>query len=131
MEAQIGVVSANLPPMRPLFSQISFKSFTHDSAETHRINRNTPAVPLVEAHKKGFARMSEAQAPSSSNNSSEAGPDRSDSGAVISIHNGPLYGISVTTNVEQRSSPRKASDMEAGLNIRANAWQAPTVSSGH
>lgn len=88
-----------------------------------------PSVPLVEMHKKGFARMKEASPQDSSNNSLEAGPERSDLRVLSPAKNVPSYGISVKTDVEQQFEPRKSGDMEAGLDITVNVWQAPTVTS--
>lgn len=132
VEIQVGVLSANLPSMRPLFSRVPFKSSTHDSAEIHRISRNTPSsVPLVEVHNKGSARMKEDQPPNSSNDFLKTEPERSDLRVSTLAETDVLHGISVTTDMEQWSSPRKGGDMEAMLDIPVNAWQAPTVISGH
>lgn len=67
----------------------------------------------------------------SSLNSLEAGTDRSDPRTLSSAEKDAAHGISVTTDVEQLFSPRKSGDLEAAMDIPVNAWQAPTVTSGH
>ena len=98
-EVQIGVVSANLPSLRPLFGKFAAKASKMTNIGFKDSDNHTN--PTKTPRSKGFHRMADYQVRQPTGLTSAARPGRPDSDNLDFELGLPLYGIAVKTDVEQ------------------------------
>ncbi|MCJ1476313.1 hypothetical protein MMC13_004979 [Lambiella insularis] len=125
-ENQIGVVSGNLPCMRPLFMRLGARVRKLRGGYESKDETNNTA----KFRSNGFTRMSEHQKGYPVGLTSAAMAMRGDPDLEFEMGL-PMHGISVKTDVEQRidNASEHSESSQARINRPAPPWREPTTSS--